>query len=413
MKPTNKILIASLMALTAAWPTSGTAQPTSRNAAAPATCRGTPNPPQVGDDDNHLAAVDALSRCSAWAVGQYRVIDDDDETPELNPLVLRWNGTQWKRQQTPSWQHFNGLRGVAATSANNAWAVGSELSNSVVLRWNGTAWKSQTTWDMGNWENPLNGVDASSSTNAWAAGSHLTFNTSNSTFGPYQNFILNWVPEHNHWFQGSSDGAPIPNEGQSHNGLEDVATTGPKNVWAVGWYYNDEIDRYQTQILRWNGTAWSRRPSPNVDSGRNVLNGATATSVDNAWAVGTYTDTASAKTRTLVLRWNGNVWKHQPSPNVGTGDNVLSEVTATSANNAWAVGTYINTTGKKRTLVLRWNGTTWKRQQSPNVGADENVLSGVTATAENNAWVVGWYTDPVSGESQSLVLRWNGTDWTR
>jgi len=43
-------------------------------------------------------------------------------------LIARWNGTAWKQEASPSPGRGSVLRGVAATSASNVWAVG-DFSN--------------------------------------------------------------------------------------------------------------------------------------------------------------------------------------------------------------------------------------------------------------------------------------------
>jgi hypothetical protein len=60
----------------------------------------------------------------------------------------------------------------------------------------------------------------------------------------------------------------------------------------------------------------------------------------------------------------------------------LQSVAATSATNAWAVGEYATSAGSQ-TLILRWNGTTWTRVTSPNSGTGE-TLSGVAATSASS-----------------------------
>jgi hypothetical protein len=52
-------------------------------------------------------------------------------------------------------------------------------------------------------------------------------------------------------------------------------------------------------------------------------------------------------------------WSFQLSQNPGTASNQLSGVAATSLTNAWAVGSYSDST-VYQTLVERWNGTAWK-----------------------------------------------------
>jgi hypothetical protein len=59
------------------------------------------------------------------------------------------------------------------------------------------------------------------------------------------------------------------------------------------------------------------------------------------------------------LWWNGSGWKRIPSPSPGATAS-LSAVAATSARNAWAVGsTSAANHGNPETLILRWNGKAW------------------------------------------------------
>jgi hypothetical protein len=60
--------------------------------------------------------------------------------------MLHWNGAQWSRVRVPNpgdTQTDRGLSDVAATSASNAWAVGSSFSGILLLHWNGTKWAQQ------------------------------------------------------------------------------------------------------------------------------------------------------------------------------------------------------------------------------------------------------------------------------
>jgi hypothetical protein len=346
----------------------------------------------VGSGDNELATVTVVSPCNAWAVGYYR-----DDAGDTFTLVLRWNGTAWKHQRSPSPEGVDYLAGVVATSATNAWAVGGSLGDTLVLHWNGTAWKQQPSPSPGSWEDLLHGVDATSATNAWAVGS-----TSSITGGYQRTLVLRWNGRA--WAHQLS-----PSVGTGDTGLLGVAATSPTNAWAVGYSYDDGVSNNRSLVLRWNGTAWKHQASPNVGTNDNVLSEVAATSPTNAWAVGYYVDGAG-HFRTLVLHWNGTGWTRKPSPNVGTNSNSLYAVSAISATDAWAVGYYYDDEGIYRSLVLHWNGTAWKRQPSPTAGADD-VLQGVAATSSTDAWAVGYYSD---GEhARTLAVRWNGTAWER
>jgi hypothetical protein len=80
-------------------------------------------------------------------------------------------------------------------------------------------------------------------------------------------------------------------------------------------------------------TAGSAIPQRTVPLPAGQLFGVAATSTDNAWAVGQ----ATSSGKTIILRWNGTAWARVPSP-TPSGGGALYAVTATSASNAWAVG---------------------------------------------------------------------------
>jgi hypothetical protein len=121
----------------------------------------------------------------------------------------------------------------------------------------------------------------------------------------------------------------------------------------------------------------------------------------NAWAVGLYS--TGTVNQTLIEHWNGAAWKVVKSPDVGTThSNVLAGVAATSSSNAWAVGVhYPGTVGQ--TPVEHWNGKSWTRVSSPNLGSDGSALNGVAASSSTNVWAVGSYlSSPTSSETLAI-----------
>jgi hypothetical protein len=333
-------------------------------------------PPNVGAGDNKLLGVSTLSACDAWAVGSY------SNGTDQQTLIEHWNGTAWKVVKSPNpggSSNTNVLNGVAVTSRTDAWAVGSYDSASgthaLIEHWNGIAWK-QVTSPAGFF---LGGVTALSATNAWAVGS-----TSNST--AIQTLILHW--NGTAWKVVQS---PNPAGASRQNILYSVTATSSRNAWAVGDYSPGA--ELQTLILHWDGKAWRHVPSPNQGGSAqlNILKGVAAASRTSAWAVGRYD---SLSQQTLIEHWNGTAWKLVKSPNpAGSGNpNLLEGVTAISSSNAWAVGSYYNGI-RGATLALHWNGTAWKQVATPNPGgsATANIFNGVAATSRTNIWAVGFH----------------------
>jgi hypothetical protein len=97
----------------------------------------TPNPPGGG----YFNAVAATSADNAWAVGV--VGPGPGVRASTTPLIERWNGRHWTEQSFRPVPGGGLFTGVAATSADNAWAVGqtdSAVRQTLIEHWNGAAW---------------------------------------------------------------------------------------------------------------------------------------------------------------------------------------------------------------------------------------------------------------------------------
>ncbi|MGA7730231.1 MAG: S-layer homology domain-containing protein [Chloroflexia bacterium] len=189
--------------------------------------------------------------------------------------------------------------------------------------------------------------------------------------------------------------------------LNGVSAVSANDVWAVGLYLSGST--YQTLIMRWNGTAWSIVPSPNGGTeSTNILSAVHAISANDVWAVGHYF--ISGSYRTLTMHWNGTDWTIVASPNFGTSNNFLLSVSAAGANDVWAVG-YAGGFFED-TVTMRWNGTAWALVPSPSPGDQSSYLHGVTAISSNDVWAVGMYHDKVDTTERTLIEHWDGTAWS-
>lgn len=147
--------------------------------------------------------------------------------------------------------------------------------------------------------------------------------------------------------------------------------------------------------------------SPNGGSLKSVV----ATSASDVWAVGQY---ASNSYQALIEHWNGINWNIVTSPSVGTDNSALYGITRfPGTNKTLSVGYHVPLTGSSQTLTERWDGTKWGVVPSPNVGSNNNFLNGVTAISTHNAWAVGGFiNDPMSNMPQALIEHWNGANWS-
>jgi len=323
----------------------------------------TPNPGYYG---NILVGVTARTASDAWAVGVQATETSNDT------LALHWNGRTWTAVPTPNpWPECqdgdilwsgNTLTSVAAVSANDVWAVGSECysANAIVEHWNGSSWSlvaSPRHPDGFDSTAALYGVEAISAANVWAVGYHGSSG-------------VETLIEH---YNGSTWSEVASGGGSGY--LSSVGATGPNDVWAVGSTDGGNL------IEHYDGNGWNVVPSPQPGSGSG-LDSVDALSPTDAWAVGTKRG-FGAQESTFVLHWDGSSWSEVPSPNPrNTGDarNELRSVVAVSKNDVWAVGTYENeqtNIHQDRTLTMHWNGVEWSIVASPTPG----VTGQLTAVA--------------------------------
>ena len=372
---------------------------TTAGSASPSTCVALTGIPaqNPGTSYNSFNGVAVRSSCDAWAVG-----NDGNGSTTLT-LIEHWNGHSWNVKSSPDpGNSVNSFAGVAATSATNAWAVGnykngpSSVGQSLIAHWNGASWSKQSSPNPGTYSlssaNAFGGVTATSATNAWAVGTFV------NSIGGIRTLIAHW--NGSSWSEQSS---PNPGGIAHVSQLLGVSATSATNAWAVGAFNNGTASG--TLIEHWNGKTWKVAPSPNRRGTSGVLRGVDAVSATNVWAVGySYNGTGDL---TLIEHWNGTAWKIVSSPNpLGPShDNVLDGVTATSATNAWAVGWYTSGTASG-TLIENWNGHAWALVKSPNPGDIGNFLNGVAASTAANLWMVGYYDkNTVSGTvGQTLAL---------
>ena len=348
--------------------------------------------------DDALPGVAVTSATNAWAVGSY------SDGTNSQTLIERWNGSSWKTVTSPNLGgpgFDNALAAVAATSSSNAWAVGHwtdiGLDHTEIEHWNGSSWKVSASPNPGSnpvtGSNDLFGVAAASAGRAWAVG---TYTNDGST---YQSMILRW--NGGSWTQATST-----NPGTAFDGLQGITALSGSNAWAVGSYSNGGANK--TLIEHWNGAKWTTKASPNVGTKGDNLFAVAGTSASNVWAVGDrFHGTAN---QTLIEHWNGASWKVVKSPNPG-GDRyeALFGVTAISPRDAWATGSYV-VGSTYMTMILHWNGFSWKQVKSPHPsGAEESFLADVASTRTGHVWAVGYYT--VGASNRTLIARFNGTSW--
>jgi hypothetical protein len=182
--------------------------------------------------------------------------------------------------------------------------------------------------------------------------------------------------------------------------LLDVAAQSSSSAYAVG-AVRLNADHAKALAAYWNGAVW--RALSNQALPRDSELDAVAAFPGGAWAVGEFglndDGGGGGVASHLLARVTSTTVRRVPVPGPAYGAPV--NVAATSASNAWAVGS-----GRGTQLMLHWNGRAWTRSPLPWMGG--SVFTGVAATSATNAWAV---TYPGRRGHLPPIMHWNGRRW--
>jgi hypothetical protein len=339
-----------------------------------------------------IFAASASSPTDIWAVGN---------------STMHFNGTKWTAFPAPL---INGeltadLLGVVAISPTEAWAVGNVTFGAnigqFIERWNGTKWSLFPNPTLPpNSQADLFAMTSTSANDIWAVG-NLVQDLSNGGATSFNLF--------EHW-NGKAWTVTLINNPEGFEGLTGVSEDTTNDAWAVGDAGNS------TLAIHWNGKKWAAVATPgNLGEGPNQLNAVVALAPDNAWAVGYSTPglAGQSATLTLILHWDGTTWSIVPSPNVGPNStnqsNRLLGITANSADDIYAFGSYFAADGSEHqmTLLLHWDGTSWTIVPSPNPTTgnflDDLLFTGVVPSP-GNIWILGNEDEGSQGGMGTLAI---------
>jgi hypothetical protein len=303
--------------------------------------------------------------------------------------LRHWDGTQWSDVFIPLPQETTHGASVSATADDDLWAAGIYKDSSgnpqpYVLHFNGVEWSLHLIPS----DNPLEGdrvlLRAFASTDVWAVGAFRS-----GGLGVY-------VGEHwngSTWTQVQFR-HPIINGKQSTDfEIDGIGGSSGSDVWAVG-----RVPGLKPLIEHFDGRAWTIVHNPSIGpSGASVEPAAIfAGSPTDAWLVGLYFSRQvmgrfGPAARTYAAHWNGQVWSYVPTPNFDWPslniDNYLLGVSASSPNDAWAVGSVGSDEGVGE-LAMHWDGQNWSTQERPpKMGA--GALFAVADLSANDVWAVG------------------------
>jgi len=299
-------------------------------------------------------------------------------SPSPSPTVAC--APTWEPLESPDPEDGGSLLlGIAATSADEAWAVGGAgdpvaPTSSLAIRWNGLEWDVVDSPNAGSLANRFDAVDALSPDAAWAVG------RSSNGVGD--------LPIAAQWDGVAWSLLPLsPDLGEG--ALEGVAAFATDDVWVVGYLGDPAASLERATAMRWDGAVWETAPvKPAIGGGRSALVAVGGSAADDIWAVG------YRRNQPLILHFDGRAWSRSAIDARGS----LAAVVALAPDDVWAVGS----------LILHWDGEAWSELGAVREGG---TLSGVAAVSPTDVWAVGTRLSGEEGILRPLVQRWDGERW--
>ena len=314
-----------------------------------------------------LYAVNAFASDNVWAAG-YKY-----QGNLSFPLVEHWDGISWAIVSNPSGVAQSQMHGIAIVAPDDVWFVGQTWNTddqAYILHWDGVSLQSVPPANPSLYVS-LWSAAAIAANDVWAVGQ-----SSNRTLTE-------------HW--DGTRWSVVPSPSGTYDFLEGVTALSANDVWAVG--YTEDA----SEILHWDGAHWNLSSTGTIGDYAGYRS-VSPLSGNDIWAIG-------FSEGTLTEHWDGTRWSRVPSPNPSRIGNSLYSVAAIAPNDIWTVGQGYGSP-VNRTLALHWDGTAWSQFKTPNIGRGilANALYAVAGLGSDDIWAVG------IGQ-QAMALHWDGARW--
>ena len=303
----------------------------------------------------------------------------------------------WLEVPSPGYfSDHNVLRDVAAIAPDDVWAIGeSRVDGETVglaMHWDGGSWTlhpvPHPTAIPGNGWVDLLGITAVAPDDVWAAGSKRVSHPIDGFLGS-QAFVIHW--DGSSWSEVPAPFTPAGCTGATVYGIE---AFGPDDIWFVGETCGVSGSGWQPALaMHWDGSGFTLHELPFIGIGGHGLEDVAGTGPDDVWAVGGGGD-GDTWAQSVIYHWDGDAWSHVPGPVNGL--QRFSDVAALAPDDVWATGERWGP-GVVDPLVQHWDGSSWSDVPAPTGGG------GIAAIAPDDIWISGSSFAHWDGSAFTLV----------
>ena len=136
--------------------------------------------------------------------------------------------------------------------------------------------------------------------------------------------------------------------------INDLVVDGQDQLYAGGYFYLIQSDRYVGYVARWNGSNWTL-----LGSGMNhKVYDLAVDGQDNIYAGGEFTS-AGGVPANRIAKWDGVSWSALGS-GLGGEAPIIADMEADKRGNLFVTGQFESAGGVPIQLIAMWDGASWK-----------------------------------------------------
>jgi hypothetical protein len=267
-------------------------------------------------------------------------------------------------------------------------------------------------WDGSTWSSLGNGVKQSVNTLAVdSRGNLYTDILVVPDSGLPETVVMRW--DGSSWSALEGDLSRLVDtlaEGRDSNIIiTDMAVDSQDQLYAGGFFYLIQEDRYVGYVARWDGSDWTL-----LGSGMNhTVYKLAVDGQDNLYAGGEFTS-AGGVSANHVAKWDGVSWSALGSGLGGVAP-TTADLEADKNGNLFVTGQFETAGGIPVKSIAMWDGASWKDlapgKSSSLIYGGLPVIFDMSVSEGGDLYVAGSF-DTIDGVVANNIARWNGSSWS-
>jgi len=334
---------------------------------------------------NALNAVYAVDTSNVYVGGNFANIGGDTN----KKYIAKWDGVTWRTMGTGT---NSTVWAIYAIDNSNVYVggeffdIGGDTNKISIAKWDGTTWQRMTTINSF-----INGgvfaISAKDNSNVYIGGDFPDIGGDIN-----KAFVAKWTGTT--WARMGSGTSDAAGGGVA---VSAISAYDNSNVYIGGRFADIGGDTSKFQIAKWNGATWTRMGSGAGTFGAGV-NAISSYDNSNVYVAGFFGTVGGDRNKSLVAKWDGTTWR---AMGTGVTGSSMNAILALDNSNVYFGGNFTNVFGDtNKKHIVEWDGSTWQ-----SVNSTLNTRVNALGYANQNLYVGGAFTNIDGNVNKSRIVR--------